>query len=394
MEKKELIYDFDKVVDRKNTYSTKWNVKEGELPMWVADMDFETAPEIVSALSERLSNKIFGYTDIPKEWYEAYISWWKKRHDIEIKREWLIYSTGVIPTLSSTVRKITSPAENVVILTPVYNMFYNSILNNGRNVLESRLIYEKGRYSIDYDDLENKLANPQSSLMIFCNPHNPIGRIWSKEELSRVGRLCLENDVWILVDEIHCDLTFPGKEYVPFLSLDDELINNAIIAISPTKTFNLAGLQTSAAVIPDKSIRHKVWRQINTDEVGEPNAFAIDAVTSAFGKGEKWLDELRAYIYNNKCIVEEYLNDNIEEVSLVYSEATYLLWLDCNKITDSSVKLAKHIRKKTGLFLLAGSHYGPGGECFLRLNIACPKELLYDGLKRLEEGIHSYEKTN
>ena len=386
----ELRYDFDKMTDRKGTYSIKWRVGENELPMWIADMDFETAPEIVAALEKRVAGRIFGYSDIPDEWYEAYIGWWKRRHGVEIKKEWLIYSAGVIPTISSTVRKLSAPAEKVVILTPVYNMFYNCILNNGRTVVESKLIYKDGSYSIDYEDLEEKLADPQTALMVFCNPHNPVGRIWSREELTRVGELCIEHDVRLIVDEIHCDLTDPDKEYVPFASLEDKIVDNAIIAIAPTKTFNIAGLQTSAVIAKDRAIRHKVWRQINTDEVGEPNAFAIDVVLAAFNEGEKWLDELRRYIYNNKCLVKEYIEENIKEISLVPSEATYLLWLDCGDLTNNSRELMKHIRKETGLYLSAGTHYGPGGESFLRLNIACPKERLMDGLARLEKGIHSY----
>ncbi|MBQ9198734.1 MAG: pyridoxal phosphate-dependent aminotransferase [Lachnospiraceae bacterium] len=387
----ELRYDFDKMTDRKGTYSIKWRVGENELPMWIADMDFETAPEIVVALEKRVAGRIFGYSDIPDEWYEAYIGWWKRRHGVEIKKEWLIYSAGVIPTISSTVRKLSAPAEKVVILTPVYNMFYNCILNNGRTVVESKLIYKDGSYSIDYEDLEDKLADPQTALMVFCNPHNPVGRIWSREELTRVGELCIEHDVRLIVDEIHCDLTDPDKEYVPFASLEDKITDNAIIAIAPTKTFNIAGLQTSAVIVKDRALRHKVWRQINTDEVGEPNAFAIDVVLAAFNEGENWLDELRTYIYNNKCLVEGYIKENIKEISLVPSEATYLLWLDCGKLTNNSKELMKHIRKETGLYLSAGTHYGSGGESFLRLNIACPKERLMDGLARLEKGIHSYK---
>ena len=385
------IYDFDKMTDRKGTNSIKWEIGENELPMWIADMDFETAPEIVKALEKRVSAKIFGYTDIPDAWYEAYINWWKKRHGVDLKKEWLIYSAGVIPTISSTVRKLSAPAEKVVILTPVYNMFYNSVLNNGRNIVESKLIYDKGVYSIDYTDLEEKLADPQTSLMIFCNPHNPVGKIWTKDELTKVGELCLKHAVRLIVDEVHCDLTDPGKAYVPFASLEDRLVDNAIIAVAPTKVFNIAGLQTSAVIARDRALRHKVWRQINTDEVGEPNAFAIDVTLAAFNEGEKWLDELREYIYNNKCLTGKYIEENIKEISLVDSEATYLLWLDCTDITDNSKELMKYIRRKTGLYLSAGTHYGPGGESFLRLNIACPKERLMDGLDRLERGIHSYK---
>ena len=383
-------YNFDKITDRRGTNSLKWNVAEGELPMWVADMDFETAPEIIDALNKRVVNGIFGYEDIPESWYDAYINWWGRRHNTVIKKEWLIYSAGVIPTLSSSIRKLSTPAENVVILTPVYNMFYNSIRNNGRNILECEMKYEDGDYSIDYDDLEDKLSKPQTSIMIFCNPHNPIGRIWDKDTLEKVGQLCLDNGVKLIVDEIHCDITAPDKEYVSYISLSDELINNAVVAISPTKAFNMAGIQTSAVVVPDRFIRHKVWRQINTDEVGEPNSFAIAATLAAFNEGECWLDELREYIYQNRLMSEKYIGENLEGISIMPLDATYLMWLDVSCITSDSGQLAKHIRKTTGLYLSAGSHYGKGGDRFLRINIACPRTRLEDGLERLKKGIDSY----
>ena len=384
-------YNFDKLTDRRKTNSYKWNVAEGELPMWVADMDFETAPEITATLNKRVANGIFGYEDIPERWYEAYINWWGRRHNTVIKKEWLIYSAGVIPTLSSSIRKLSTPAENVVILTPVYNMFYNSIRNNGRNILECEMIYENGDYHIDYEGLEEKLSNPQTSLMIFCNPHNPIGRIWDKDTLEKVGQLCLDNGVKLIVDEIHCDITAPDKEYVSYLSLSDELINNAVVAISPTKAFNMAGIQTSAVVVPDRFIRHKVWRQINTDEVGEPNSFAIAATLAAFNEGECWLDELREYIYQNRLTAEKYIGENLDGISIMPLDATYLMWLDVSCITSDSGQLAKHIRKTTGLYLSAGSHYGKGGDGFLRINIACPRTRLEDGLERLKKGIDSYK---
>ena len=384
-------YDFDKITDRRKTYSYKWNIPEGELPMWVADMDFETAPCIKEALNKRVANGIFGYTDIPDEWYDAYIGWWRARHGLEIKKEWLVYSTGVIPTLSSTVRKLTAPAENVVILTPVYNMFYNSIRNNGRNILECEMVYKDGSYSIDYDRLEGMLSDPQTSLMIFCNPHNPIGKIWDKATLEKVCRLCIKHGVNIVSDEIHCDITAPGKEYVSFLTLDEELLEHVIVAIAPTKAFNIAGLQTSAIAIPNPFIRHKIWRQINTDEVGEPGAFAIDVVLAAFGDGGGWLDELREYIYQNRMTVEGFLKEHMPDITVQPLDATYLMWLDVSCVTEDSEALAEHIRRTTGLYLSAGAHYGKGGEHFLRLNIACPRTMLDDGLDRLKKGIESFK---
>ncbi|MBQ3665842.1 MAG: pyridoxal phosphate-dependent aminotransferase [Lachnospiraceae bacterium] len=385
-------YNFDTVIDRRSTNSLKWSVKENELPMWVADMDFETAPEIVEAIEKRAAHGIYGYADLTDEWYEAYISWWKKRHHFEIKKEWLIYSTGVVATISSVVRKLTCPAENVVILTPVYNIFYNSILNNGRNVCESELKYNGNSYEIDFEDLEEKLKNPQTSMMIFCNPHNPVGKIWDKETLLKVGNLCIANHVIIVSDEIHCDLTLPDREYIPFASVSERIANHCITCIAPTKTFNLAGLQTSAVVVKNENLRHKVWRGINTDEVGEPNAFAVDSVIAAYTKGAGWLDALRIYLAENRTIVHNFLEEAIRVVKLVPSEATYLLWIDCSEIMEgiNSKELADYIRQKTGLYLSDGVQYGKGGEQFLRMNIACSKEVLDQGLARLAKGVSLY----
>ncbi len=381
-------YDFDTIIDRKDTFSCKWGgCSENELPMWVADMDFRAAPEIIEALQKRLSNEIFGYTYIPDEWYEAYQYWWKKRHNLEIEKDWLIFCTGVVPAISTTVRKLTTPAENVLIQTPVYNIFYNSIRNNGRNILESPLLYSNGKYSINWEDLETKLSDPQTSLMILCNPHNPIGKIWDKETLAKIGNLCAKYNVTVISDEIHCDLTDPNKEYIPFASVSETCANISITCIAPTKAFNIAGLQTAAVMIPNKQLNHKVWRALNTDEVAEPNAFAVDATIAAFTKGEAWIDALRAYIKSNKDRVREYVSSNIPGISVIDSEATYLLWLDCSKITANSVELADFIRKETGLFLSNGAQYGGNGNLFLRLNPACPRKLLEDGLTRLKKAI-------
>ena len=227
-----------------------------------------------------------------------------------MEKNWLMFCTGVIPAISSTVRKLTTPAEKIVIQTPVYNIFYNCILNNGRNVLENRLIYNNGQYSIDFDDLEKKLSDPQTTLMILCNPHNPVGRIWNKEELSKIGELCKTYGVTVISDEIHCDITDPGVKYTPFASVSDICRDISVTCITPTKAFNLAGLQTSAICIPNDNLRHRVNRAINTDEVAEPNAFAIDAAVSAFSDGQQWLDELKAYLFENKKIVNSFMTEN------------------------------------------------------------------------------------
>lgn len=379
-------YDFDKLIDRRNTNSLKWEVAEHELPMWVADMDFEVAPEIRAAIQARAAHGVFGYSVIPEEWAQAYQDWWKNRHDFSMEKDWLIFCTGVIPAISSMVRKLTTPAEKILVLTPVYNIFFNSILNNGRQVLESRLRYENGEYRIDFEDLEQKLADPQTSMLIFCNPHNPIGKIWGRETLERIGELCWKHHVIAVSDEIHCDLTDPGCSYVPFASVSEHCRANSVTCMAPTKAFNLAGIQTAAVAVPDPVLRHKVWRGLNTDEVAEPNVFAVDAAIAAFTKGADWLDALRAYIRDNRLLAAEYIKEEIPQIEPVPSQATYLLWLNCSKV-GSAAEVAALIRKKTGLYLSAGNQYGGDGEAFLRMNIACPRSVLKEGLRRLKEGV-------
>ena len=383
-------YDFDTVIDRKNTASLKWDVKENELPMWVADMDFRTAPEITEAIAKRVEHGVYGYSVMPEEWYDAYINWWSSRHGLVMEREGLIFCTGVVPAISSAVRKLTTPGERVLIQTPVYGVFFNSILNNGRQIAENHLCCNGNGYDIDFDDLEEQLGDPQTTLMILCNPHNPIGKIWNRETLARIGSLCKKYNVTVLSDEIHCDLTDPGCEYVPFASVSEECQSISITAFAPTKTFNLAGLQTAAVYVHDKVLRHKMWRGLNTDEVAEPNAFAVTAAVAAFTQGENWLNELRQYIYENKAIVREFLEKELPQVKLVPSQATYLLWLNCSEITNSAEMLAEFIREETGLFLSHGRQFGSNGCRFLRMNIACPKATLKDGLERLKTAIDKY----
>ncbi len=380
-------YDFDTIVDRRKSNSMKWDVTDDVLPMWVADMDFQTAPAIRTALEKRVAHGVFGYTIIPDEWYGAYISWWKNRHSFEIDKDWLVFCTGIVPAISSIVRKLTTPNENVLIMTPVYNIFFNSIINNGARVLESPLLYDGNSYSIDFDDLEEKLSNPQTSLMILCNPHNPVGRIWTRDELARIGELCAQYNVTVISDEIHCDLTEPGKSYVPFQSVSETCKKISITCIAPTKAFNIAGLQTAAVCVPNPFLRHKVWRGLNTDEVAEPNAFAVDATIAAFTEGEEWLDELREYIFANKKYAEEYILENISELKVVPSEATYLMWIDISRVADDSEKFAEFLKDKAGLFVCEGTEYGESGRTFIRLNVACQREILVDGLARLKKGV-------
>lgn len=385
-----MTYDFDTPTERRNTNSLKWDVAQGELPMWVADMDFQTAPEIREAIMKRAEHGIFGYSVIPDTWYEAYIQWWKTRHGYTMERDWLIFCTGVVPAISSIVRKLTTPAEKVLIQTPVYNIFFNSILNNGRQVLESPLRYDGKEYRIDFADLEEKLSDPQTALMILCNPHNPTGKIWDRQTLEKIGALCSRHHVTVVSDEIHCDLTDPGESYVPFASVSETCRQISITCMAPTKAFNLAGLQTAAVSVPDEVLRHKVWRALNTDEAAEPNAFAVEAAVTAFTRGADWLDALRDYLYENKKLAAAYIEKEIPGVRAVASQATYLLWLDCSGLIGCGREAAGFLRRETGLYLSEGSQYGGNGADFLRMNIACPRAVLKDGLERLKNGLAAY----
>ena len=385
-------YNFDEPVNRRNTHSLKWDVKERELPMWVADMDFQTAPEIQEAIRERAAHGVFGYSIVPEEWYQAYMGWWERRHHFSMEKEWLVFCTGVVPAISSMVRKLTTAGENVLVQTPVYNIFFNSIVNNGRNIAESPLRYDGNTYRMDFEDLERKLSDPQTTLMILCNPHNPVGRIWSREELEQVGELCRKYHVTVISDEIHCDLTSPGQEYIPFASVSENCKNTSITCMAPTKAFNLAGLQTAAVAVPNPNLRHKVWRGLNTDEVAEPNSFAVEAAVAAFMKGEAWLDSLREYIQENKNFVENFLKKEDLHIRLVPSQATYLLWLDCREMHGSAGEFTQYLREHTGLYLSEGKQYGENGSSFIRMNIACSRSQLEDGLKRLAEGVRGYEE--
>ena len=379
---------FDTIVDRYGTGSVKWDVEKNELPMWVADMDFHTAPCIRCAIEKRAAHGVFGYSIIPYEWAEAYRNWWGMHHGFLFNHEDILFVTGVIPAIASAIRQFTRPGEKILIQPPVYNHFFYSIINNGRRIIENRLEYQNHSYSMDFEDLEKKLSDPMTTMMILCNPHNPVGRIWTEEELARVGDLCEQYHVLVFSDEIHCDLTVPGKTYHPFASVSDACRKNSITAVAPTKTFNLAGIQSAAVIIPEEAIRQRMHRALSTDEVGEPNAFAMDATIAAFSEeGWEWLTALREYIQHNKKIAVEYIEENLPKVIAIQQEATYLMWLDVSAYTDDSDALQKMIRKNTGLFLNAGSIYGCNGNRFFRMNVACPETTLRDGLQRLKKAL-------
>ena len=383
-----MAYDFNAVTDRRRTGSEKWNVLDSELPMWVADMDFPAAPCIRRVVEKRAAHGIFGYSSLPEEWYDAYRNWWGTHHGLEIRREDLLFTAGVIPSISAAVREFTAPGDKVIIQTPVYNHFFNCILNNGRRVLENPLSWQDGRYGMDFEDLETRLSDPQTAMLILCNPQNPVGRTWSREDLARLGSLCRKHHVLVFSDEIHCDLTAPDTAYIPFASVDEACRMNSITAIAPTKAFNIAGLHTAAVFVPDEELRQRMNRALNASEAADPCAFSVDAATAAFSdEGWEWLVSLRAYIEENKKTVYAFIEKELPEVYAVPQNATYLMWLDISRYSENSAELQRFIREKTGLYVTPGTIYGGNGNCFLRLNTACPRSLLEDGLGRLRTGL-------
>lgn len=385
-----MSFDFDKVNDRRNTTSEKWNVKENELPMWVADMDFQTAPEILEAMHKSLDGGIFGYQYVPDEYYQAVADWFEKEHNFRPDTEWMLFSTGVIPSISAVIRHFTDVGDNILLQEPNYNSFYGVIEHNGRNVTNSELIYENGTYEVDWKDLEDKLSDPQTTVMLVCNPHNPTGHIWSKETLTKIGKLAKKHDVLIIADEIHGDISMPGHSYVPFSSLDAEVSENSISLVSPTKTFNLAQLHASTIIVPDKNIRARVERALSIDDQIEPGILAIDGTIAAYTKGHEWLAGLKQYVSDNRQLLSDYVAKNIPELSVIKSDATYLAWIDCTKVTNDSAELNDFIRQETGLYLAEGTKYRGNGNQFLRMNLATNKSRVQDGLERLEHGVHKY----
>jgi cystathionine beta-lyase len=373
-------YDFESTIDRKNTNCLKWDLFDDDLPMWVADMDFRVAPAIEEAISKRANHPIYGYTLVPDELFEAYISWWDRRYGLKMEKDDMAYSIGVMPSISSMIRCLTDEGDEILIQSPVYHVFYYVIEDNNRKVLENELIYENGEYRMDFDDLDEKLS--RVNMMILCNPHNPVGKIWSEDDLDRIGKLCKKHDVILVSDEIHCDLTDPAVKYNPFKAHD-----NVIRCLSPSKSFNIAGFQSSIVHTTSNELLEKIKTQMHIDNSDSCNVFASSAVIAAYDESEEWLEELKGVLYENKQIVREYLEAELPIIKLVECDATYLLWLDCSALNVPSKVLSGFLRQNQGLFLSAGIDFGKNGDDFLRMNIACPQELLRDGLGRLKAGI-------
>ena len=383
-------YDFETLINREHTDCAKWDEFPGKLPMWVADMDFPVAPCIIEAMKKRIEHPIFGYAYPGEDWYEAWINFIYRRHHYRIEKEWMFFATGVIPIISSTVRKLTSEGDNVLVLTPIYKTFFNSIVNNNRTPLESKMIYQNNEYFIDWADLEEKLSLDKTTLMIFCNPHNPTGKIWDVETMKRIGELCYKYGVPVISDEIHSELVKPGLECIPFSSVSEINQQISITCLSISKWFNMASLQAALCYIPNPELKKKVERQLNTDECAEPNAFACPVTIAALNDGNEWLDEVNEVIEQNRKYLEKFIDKNIKNISYVHGEATYLIWLDISKISRNSSSFCSFLAEKYDLVLSDGRDFKGDGNYFVRINIACPKSLLIEGLNRLKLGAENY----
>ena len=385
-------YDFSRPTERRGTDSYKWDsAQEADIiPLWVADMDFETFPGITEALQRRVAHGIFGYTRVPEAYYEAVCRWFGKHHGWHINREDIIYTSGVVPAVSAVIKALTLPGDQVIVQGPVYNCFFSSIRNNGCEMVSNSLIYNKEelRYEIDFDDLERKLAHERARLMLICNPHNPGGRVWTRDELTRMAELCRKYGVRVVSDEIHCELTLYDNEYVPFGSLPDELSRGSITCCSPSKAFNTAGLQIANIVCRDAEVRNRIDRAININEVCDVNPFGVIALQAAYSdEGYEWLTQLRAYISSNYDLLRERFARELPKCKVMRMEGTYLAWIDCSELHIPSDEIEEMLMHENKVWVNAGSMYGAEGTAFIRINMACTSELLNEGITRIVNGL-------
>lgn len=376
-------YDFDELIDRRGTDCVKWDSEPaGVLPMWVADMDFKTAPCITEALKKRVEQGIFGYTRVPESYYDAVTGWFADRHGWHIERDRIIYTSGVVPALSAIIKAETRPGDKVILQTPVYNCFFSSVRNNGCIIAENRLLRRGDTYEMDFDDLELKASDPAVRLMLLCNPHNPCGRVWRRDELKRVADICARHGVTVVSDEIHCELVMPGYEYVPFASLSPETERMSVTCLSPSKAFNIAGLQIANIVCSDPDRRARIDRAINDNEVCDVNPFGVVALQEAYRHGADWLDQLNVYLHGNYEYMIDFCRRELPRYPVMKLEGTYLAWMDVSALGIPVAILEQRLVDDARLRLNAGTMYGEAGEGYMRWNLACPRARLADGLAR------------
>lgn len=384
-------YNFDEIIDRHGTSCNKWeyNIPEGVLPMWVADMDFAAAPEIREAMQKRLDHPVYGYTHHSRELKDSIVSWAERRYHWEIRSEWLAFSPGVVPALVMSLFSLTNPGDRVLIMTPVYHPFYSAIEENGRRIINHPLICdENGRYSIDFDRLEAQIDS-RCKVIMMCNPHNPVGRVWTREELVKISEIAERHGLYIISDEIHADFVFDGKRHIPMASVSEYAMNHTISAFAPSKTFNVAGLCQSYVVIPNKKLYDGYDAIYNAFDLGD-NIFGMTALTAAFTKGEEWLNELLQYLEANRDFTVRYIREHIPQIHVWSPEGTYLLWLDCRELGLENDDLNNFFLEKAKVKMNAGYRFGAQCGTYMRLNTGCPRAQLLEALNRIETAVNEH----
>lgn len=384
-------YNFDSINNRVGTNSVKWDIHPDVIPLWVADMDFQVLPELKEALSKRVDEGIFGYTLVPESYYEAIINWFDRRHHWHIDRSWILYTSGVIPAMAAALKAFTLPGEKVLIQTPVYNCFFSSIANCGCEPVENELVREGNTYRIDFADFENKCADPKTTVFLLCNPHNPAGRVWTKEELERMNEICMRHDVKVISDEIHCELIMPGYTFVPFASVSEACADNSVILNSPTKNFNIAGLQIANIICKNRQWLRRIDRAVNINETCDVNPFGVIALQEAYNKGAEWIDELNIYLYDNYKALKDFFHEELPKLEVLKLEGTYLVWVDITALEFTSDEVADKLLKEAKVWVNSGTMYGrKAGQGYLRINIATPRATLMEGLKRMGRLLSQY----
>ena len=387
---------FDELIERRGTNCVKWDSEfsahhpspithhPSTIPLWVADMDFRVAPAIQKAIERRAAQGVFGYTHVPEAYYDAVISWFQRRHQWTIERQDILYTTGVVPAITCAIRAICMPGEKVIVLSPVYNCFFSCIRNNGCEVLESELVYSEMGYRLDLEDVERKCSDEKTTALLLCNPHNPGGRVWTKEELEHLNDICMRHGVRVISDEIHCDIVMPGYRFQPFAAVSEACRDNSVVCNSGSKSFNIAGLQTANIVCHDPDLRRRIDRAINIHEVCDLNCFGPEALIAAYNESEDWIDELCLYIKSNYDALCLFFAKNFPQLKVMKLEGTYLAWVDVKALGIGSDELSDRLYNECGVWVSSGTIYSPtAGEGFIRINMACPKALLMEGLERM-----------
>ncbi len=398
-------FDFDTEIDRRGTDSLKWEFVMVDkkavpasqaisndsgaclLPMWVADMDFRCPPAVIEAVTDRARQGVYGYSEPANSYFEAVINWMSRRQKWQIKQEWIVMTPGVVPALNMLVQTFVAPGEKVVIQPPVYYPFFHAIENNGAQIVPNELKLENGRYQIDFDDLTRKAADPAVKMLILCSPHNPVGRVWTRAELTMLGEICLENDVLLVADEIHGDLIYSHVDFTPFATINDTFTQNSIICTAPSKSFNLAGLKTSNIIIPNGKLRKRFSKTIERNGIARTNAFGVIAAEAAYNHGEPWLQAVMAYIEENYRFMAAYLEEHLPQLTPIQPEGTYLVWVDCRKLELDAAARKALFMQNARVYLDEGEMFGSAGAGFERFNLACPRTILVEALERIETAV-------